>query len=467
MRRGLLSLAVLATLAALFYTEEDWRGKRAWDNCKRNLEANGVVLDWNALIPPAVPDDQNIFKAPKMQEWFVGRGATEFSKRLTNGVRRDIAKLTVADATEFLAQTDRLETDFDLIREALKRPYSRMEGDYSQPLGIPIPNFVTSRAVVQMLAKRTQCHLVLGQPEEALRDLTLIHNLCRLLEGAPTGKPMTLVAAMINVAITGLYVDTVVDGVKLEAWQEPQLAAIQSQLQQVNLLPIVAESFQDERAAVSHMFFEPPAVLLANLANQMPIGLWDRLKDPLFLFLKLAPRGWVYQNIVTDETCLQPVVEAYDLKNNLVVPGKTEEANVRIGSLKQSWSSPYSFLASWALPNYTRATQTLARNQTKVNEAFVVCALERYRLAQGAYPGTLDALVPRFADKLPHDIIGGQPLKYRRMEDPTSQSSGAASGKFLLYSIGWNEKDDGGQVVLNDGRPNLEQGDWVWPIPSK
>ena len=61
MRRGLLSLAVLATLAALFYTEEDWRGKRAWDNCKRNLEANGVVLDWNALIPPAVPDDQNIF----------------------------------------------------------------------------------------------------------------------------------------------------------------------------------------------------------------------------------------------------------------------------------------------------------------------------------------------------------------------------------------------------------------------
>jgi type II secretory pathway pseudopilin PulG len=164
---------------------------------------------------------------------------------------------------------------------------------------------------------------------------------------------------------------------------------------------------------------------------------------------------------------MQPVVEAYDLKNNLVLPGKTEEANVRIGSLKPSWSSPYNFLASWALPNYTRATQTLARNQIMVNQAFVVCALERYRLAQGAYPETLDALVPRFADKLPHDIIGGQPLKYRRMEDPPSQSSGAASGKFLLYSVGWNEKDDGGQVVLNDGRPGLEQGDWVWPMPSK
>jgi hypothetical protein len=35
------------------------------------LEAKGEVLDWNAYIPPPVPDEQNIFKAPKMAEWFV------------------------------------------------------------------------------------------------------------------------------------------------------------------------------------------------------------------------------------------------------------------------------------------------------------------------------------------------------------------------------------------------------------
>jgi len=134
-----------------------------------------------------------------------------------------------------------------------------------------------------------------------------------------------------------------------------------------------------------------------------------------------------------------------------------------IGSFKRSGFSPYSFLASWALPNYLRATQTLARNQTKANQAFVVCALERYRRANGHYPETLDALVPQFADRLPHDIIGGQPLKYRRTDDPPSQSSGAASGKFLLYSIGWNGKDDGGIVARNqDGKEDWEQDDWVW-----
>ena len=76
----------------------------------------------------------------------------------------------------------------------------------------------------------------------------------------------------------------------------------------------------------------------------------------------------------------------------------------------------------------------MARNQTLANEAFLACGLERYRLAHGQYPDTLDALVPQFAEKLPHDIIGGQPLKYHRTAD----------GQFVLYSVGWNEKDDGG-----------------------
>src|SRR5581483_8972212 len=62
-RRILIGLAVVATLVAIFYTEEDWRGKRAWEKTKHQLEARGVVWDWNKYIPPPVPDDQNFFTA--------------------------------------------------------------------------------------------------------------------------------------------------------------------------------------------------------------------------------------------------------------------------------------------------------------------------------------------------------------------------------------------------------------------
>jgi hypothetical protein len=74
-----------------------------------------------------------------------------------------------------------------------------------------------------------------------------------------------------------------------------------------------------------------------------------------------------------------------------------------------------------------------------VNLARTACALERYRLAHGKYPQTLDSLAPQFIAKLPHDPIGGQPLHYRTTDD----------GQFILYSVGWNEKDDGG-IVSHD-----------------
>jgi hypothetical protein len=35
---------------------------------------------------------------------------------------------------------------------------------------------------------------------------------------------------------------------------------------------------------------------------------------------------------------------------------------------------------------------------------------------------------------------------------------------FTLYSIGWNEKDDGGEIVMkpNSTARDLSQGDWAW-----
>jgi len=94
----------------------------------------------------------------------------------------------------------------------------------------------------------------------------------------------------------------------------------------------------------------------------------------------------------------------------------------------------------------------------------VACALERCWLADGQYPESLEALVPRFIDQLPPDVINSQPLHYRRTEDPRSQSSGAASSRFVLYSVGWNETDDGG--TPGNTQFDEKQGDWVWRYPS-
>ena len=178
------------------------------------------------------------------------------------------------------------------------------------------------------------------------------------------------------------------------------------------------------------------------------------------------PKGWLYQNSVTIACHCQQVIDSIDPQNHLIRSHDLDKAMEEYMA-KTKHFRPYTFYAAMTIPNYSKAIQTLAYTQTLANEAQIICALERYRLAHGGYPEKLDALVPQFIAKLPHDIIGGppsqgsgaasQPLHYRRTAD----------GKFLLYSVGWNETDDGGQVALQkDGSVDREKGDWVWRYPA-
>jgi hypothetical protein len=578
---AIITLAVLVTAVALFYLEEDWRGERAWEKCKAELEAKGLVVDWNKLIPPAVPDDQNFFTASSnilirfkkaqtpeehdaatKSEWLllapsnsnsyptyvstntkplvvaelhfisrpddanqtisssqsinlddpaarfrvletietnVGRGlpgvtGIHFSEvQLTNMVPVQItarAKLQPAigdlesfiapgvdtnlgrihleatgapgnfqvrlldvqatAAADYLKWSDQFAPAFDEIREALKRPYAILPGDYSEPYMMPIPNFVTMRAVAQTLGQRAQCHLLLHEPEAALRELTLIHEVCRVLQKPPIGKPETLVEAMINVAIHGLYAQIISEGFRLHEWQKPQLEALQEQLQGIDLPRWVAEAFRDELAADADLFGRTSAYRIAFgvfFPNESP-SLWARFKNPLYRYFKFAPRGWIYQNLASLANLQAKPLDSMDVASGTIIPSSFDKTE-RIISKAAAPKSPYNNLLAIALPNYSKAMQTTAYNQNLVNEAEIACALERYLLTDGEYPATLEVLEPSFMEKLPHDIIGGGPLRYRRTDD----------GKFVLYSIGWNERDDGGKAPGTD----LHDPDWVWP----
>jgi len=432
-------------LAAFFYAEEDLRGWLAWENCKHEVAAKGEVLDWNAYIPAPVPDDQNFFAAPKMTDWFVrGHNGTELQTPLQN--TNTTTKITTElAARDYLAWSDQFKPQFDLIREALKRPYAKMDGDYSIPYKQPIPNFITVRIVAQTLTQRAKCDLLLGQPDKALQELTLLHDMCRLLEAAPTGKPMTLVAAMINVAVTGLYVDTIASGLQSRAWQEPQLATLQKQLAGINLTPFVLAALQQEPAAIcrdAEIVWIPK---MFDMAGNTKTKWTDKFRLWRWWFW---PRGWTYQNMVNVAMLEQKPLEGFDLAHDTVAPRRFDAATREVEKFVGHGKSPYKILAAIAIPNFSKAEQVTAHNQTMVNEAQIAYALERYHLAHGEYPDTLDTLAPQFIEKIPHDLIGGDSLNYR----PT------IGGKFLLYSVGWNETDDGGK----DGGTDFTRGDWVW-----
>ena len=138
---------------------------------------------------------------------------------------------------------------------------------------------------------------------------------------------------------------------------------------------------------------------------------------------------------------MQLTLDAFDLPNHRIFPEKLRSADTTI-ERRLRRSSPYKFVAMSVVPNFNKAMTRAAQNQTVIDQAIIVCALERYRLKHGSYPASLTPLRPQFLDKLPTDIVIGGPLKYRLLPD----------GKFLLYAVGWDARDDGGDATK----------DWVW-----
>src|SRR6266478_4860209 len=108
-RRFLAGVAVGVILLGLFYGEENWRGQRAWENCKRDLKTQSIELNWANYIPAPVPDEQNVFGVPEMERWFKGGSALgwkDLSRKLaspsypgvnidSNTTRMLVAELTI------------------------------------------------------------------------------------------------------------------------------------------------------------------------------------------------------------------------------------------------------------------------------------------------------------------------------------------------------------------------------------
>jgi hypothetical protein len=108
------------------------------------------------------------------------------------------------------------------------------------------------------------------------------------------------------------------------------------------------------------------------------------------------------------------------------------------------------------IPALGAAGRKVAQAEVAARLALTGMGLDRFRLAHGRLPSTLDELVPRYLNSVPADPCGDQRLRYRVTGD----------GKFVLYSVGWNEKDDGGVIARKeqqkDRQLDVTEGDWVW-----
>jgi hypothetical protein len=308
----------------------------------------------------------------------------------------------------------------------------------------------------QVLQLHASAELALGRTDDALADLSLIFYLVDTTRAEPI-----LISHFVRMAQAQIALQPVAEG--MGKWSETQLRELQLKLQRFDFPGDTERSLQAERvffgtAMIEYVRrssnkFRLMELFEGNGGNSDSAPLWS--VGPL---LAIAPNGWLcleernYTRLFGEQ--LLPVI---DLTNRVIRPEQVREAQELIR--KRTQGSPagnflhHRLFAGLLLPSLGKAAEKAAFAQTAVDLAKVACALERYRLAHGRLPDTLEQLRPQLMPALPHDLINGKDLVYQLKPE----------GHYVLYSVGWNDQDDGGFIQqTHSGSVDQNEGDWVW-----
>ncbi|MCX6911178.1 MAG: hypothetical protein NTY01_24490 [Verrucomicrobia bacterium] len=507
--RLLFVLACLVTLFVLFHVEENWRGESGWVAYKQQMETKGEKFDLAAFVPPRVPDEQNFAMTPFFAPLFDFEPGTQ-KQRDTNAVKRiqdfasslpsgqgrgewaiskraDLAQWLAASqkpanastkpaaeqaggeadsakvAAAVLEKLGKYNPILDELRAASRRPYCRfnLSYDVENPVTMMLPHLQVVIPACRVLQLRALAKLASGQTDAAFDDVNFMFYLSDSTKNEPT-----LVSHLVRITNLNMSMQVIWEGLVDRRWSEAQLQALQTRLQSFDFLADYKRTLQAERAGIGNGTIEfliksPNKGTLFDMTDGGPSL---ARKSARFVTLDLLPRGWwrmeqLNYNRVFDDMFFP----TFDVVAKRVYP-KIMVRNTE--AFNDSMKSPFQVvfqhrvLVRLLCPALDACLLRLSNAQTMVDEAMIACALERHHLASGQFPETLNALTPRFIAAVPHDIISGEPLKYRRTDD----------GQFVLYSVGWNEKDDGGVPgMTKDKSPRADQktGDWVWRYPAK
>ncbi len=525
LRRVVFGLVCFATLVALFYAEENVRGKRAWDGYVRERTAKGEKVYFSEFIPPPVADAENLVLCPLLKPaldldfrtvtngnvirlvrgpnlWRDTNGLhrlqrlsrtwslTEYHRAtqgqsdpaaaklrkvsnallkrleegsaLTNGwldltgwaalyrTGTNLAGVPAMNspATEVLLALRPLEEDLgELAKEAARRPLARWPIYYNtnDPAGILLPHLARSKSIVALLQLRASASLAAGKTEEGLADLRLGFRMAETFRDEPFW-----ISQLVRNACYGLLFQPLKEGLARHQFSDEQLTQVQRELARVDLLANYQHSMYSERGFQSYWNGYLKYLRTTNF-DWKKIGNIE-LGSGLPLALAIMPSGWIYRNQIElcrlyDDFCLPGV----DLKLRRVYPKAGAGAEKRLSEIPRR----FRVLSTLFFPAIS--PRKFAQSQTQLDQALIACALERHQLVHGGYPEKLDTLSPRFMERIPHDLITGEPVKYHRTDN----------GQYLLYCMGWNERDDGGvEAKTIKGKLDLAQGDWVWRLPA-
>ena len=522
----ILALVGLSVLVSFFYAEEDWRGWHAWQTFKQEEEAKSEKFDLASFVPKPVPDDQNFALTPIVASCYAryldnrGHRIRPENTNVVNRLEMKIGAIkdtwegntnTLGDwrkaartnlkgwqayyrtppvtnyysagtnefpmtpnpqlpAADVLLALSKYDSAVEELRQAAnQRPCSRFPLNYDSaaPKEILLPHLYAFEDCAQVLQLRAVAESADNQTAKALADVELVLRLSDSIRDEPG-----FYSQLVRLELAGLSIQPIWEGLAEHKWSDGQLAKFEQSLVKLNVVAGYPFAIRSERAlnlaAVEFMRRNRsrawdciPVITYLGRGNsyEPPDGMDYAHPFMQTLTASMVPSGWFYQSEMTIGRIYQPSLPSSNGNGMELVSSAAHRAGKMLENERRH-VSPYNAVAIMICPYFGRLAERFVFTQSSLDLARVACTLERYHIAQGEYPGTLDELAPQIIKNIPHDTINGQPLHYRRTND----------GQFVLYSVGWNETDDGGVVVMTQGSSSFidwNKGDWVWHYPAK
>jgi hypothetical protein len=346
-----------------------------------------------------------------------------------------LAELRSADATHPLCQ---FEEDY-----TSEPPNSRSMGGITSPI-----------QMAKVLSYEERLAFIGNQPQLTLDDLKVGWK----VDSGIRQEPL-LIAGLVSMGIVAVQMGVVSEGLAKHVWNDQQLAEIDEDLGKIDYLKESQFCIRGDTA----VFSIPSTDYLKEHRLQIRDAMFGRMSTPSvaeemqnFIFSTIVlsiPNGW-FDDFKADDARfhLLGTVKMVDPVQRRVFPEKEERAIRLIQDARETalWRD---YLIGMLRP-MLQSVKRFAYAQTQVDEARLACRLERYRLSQGKYPNALSNLAPIYGADLPHDVMNGLLYHYKRLSD----------GTYLLYSVGWDQIDDGGREKVNSGGYHyyLDDPDWVW-----
>jgi hypothetical protein len=470
--RVLFTLILLATLLMIFHRVETWRGRKAWREYEKTAVERGTQLRLSEFVTPAIPDDQN-FAAVRL---FNGRFGTSAEKKAADdmlprlneeGLKRPIlgnsfeGKTTALSewrdyfvkakaitspgdnaAMDIIAMLDQ-SPGLREIRAASHRPKSRFPIDIEKGFAMELPHLTTIQSCATLLSLGAEARFTAGDSAGALEDVRLLIRLADASRDEPY-----LIALLVRASVLQRAIGAIHSGIVRGAWNEEQLASLEERLATQNLIAGLRFAMASERAAMTTELDR-----LANSSTYEDNPIWKSLgTSPAMSFT--FPRGWIYRNMVLGNELHDKMLNSYGSSDGKTLDfiasspkNLTKEAEGFTGLDR------FRFLfVLMIMPSLDSVEKTALFNQSLVNQARIAIALERNKLASGAYVNNLEAMTPFL---VPNDPCDGKPMRYRKTDVG-----------YEIWSIGTNRTDENGKAesAVSNVR---DQPDWVWSHPAR